>query len=287
MSRVSLKIAIAFLCALLAACGGGGGDSTSSTSNNQAGNGSGSPLAGSPVATDGDTATGSTPPASGSTPPVGSFTAAVTTAPSDGSALSSIVRLEVRGTAIENAELLPPVGYSPRLGMFAVSADKTAASLDFDTRTLPNGTLLARISAFNRPAGSADATELVAMPTRTWLLRNDPPPVPAQIPSASYMPEVHISGLNLPYVDPQPLRTMMALDDAAYEAMLANDWPRVEGVLHQYIPPHVVLMPPTPMGFSGPWYSCLGFHTRLACREAMNAMIGLMVSKQPSAPTGG
>lgn len=208
-------------------------------------------------------------------------------APFDGSTLSSTVRLEVRGSSIENAELLPPDGSIPILGVFAVAADKTVASLDFDTRSLPNGTLRARISAFNRPAGSADATEVVAMPTRTWLLRNDPPPVPAQIPSASYMPEVHISGLNLPYVDPQPLRTMMALDDAAYESMLANDWPRVQGILHQYIPPHVVLMPPTPMGFSGPWYSCLDFHTRVACREAMNLMIGLMASKQPAAPAGG
>jgi len=213
------------------------------------------------------------------TPPAEPFTATLTAAPASGSTLAGTVTLEVQGSAIENAELLPPGAYAPRLGVFTVAPDKRRAWLDFDTRSLPNGTLQARVSVYNRSAGSADATEIVVMPTRTWLLRNDPPPAPATIPPASYMPEVHISGLNLPYVDPQPLSSMLALDDAAYETMLVNEWPRVQAVMHQYLPPHVVLMPPTPHGFSGPWYACLNAPARIACREAMNSMVGLMNSK--------
>jgi len=287
MSRVSLKLATIFLSTLLAACGGGGGggDSATATSNGQASNGTGSTGGGFPVPsspTGSSTGDSSTPSGqNGGTPASEPFTATLTTAPANGSTVAGTVTLEVQGSAIENAELLPPDGYSPRLGVFTVAPDKRRAWLDFDTRSLPNGTLLARVSVYNRPAGSADATEIVVMPTRTWMLRNDPPPAPVAIPPASYMPVVHISGLNLPYVDPQPLRTMMAMDDAAYESMLANEWPRVQGVMHQYIPPHVVLMPPTPLGFSGPWYSCLSAHTRLACREAMNSMTGLMSSKAP------
>lgn len=283
MSRVPLKLATIFLSMLLAACGGGGGggDSATATSNGSAPSTPASPTG---SGTDGDATGGTndgTATPDGSTPPAEPFTATLTTAPASGSTLAGTVTLEVQGSSIENAELLPLDAYSPRLGVFTVAPDKRRASLEFDTRRLPNGTLLARVSAFNRPAGSADATEIVVMPTRTWLLRNDPPPAPATIPPASYMPEVHISGLNLPYVDPQPLRTMMAMDDAAYETMLANEWQRVQGVMHQYIPPHVVLMPPTPLGFAGPWYACLDAHTRIACREAMNNMIGLMSSKAP------
>ncbi|WP_460844436.1 hypothetical protein [Noviherbaspirillum agri] len=277
MSRVSLKLATVFLSTLLAACGGGGGggDSATATSNGQTSNGTGTPT------TPGEGTTPPDNPTGDVTPPDEPFTASLSTAPANGATLAGTVTLEVQGSAIENVELLPPDGYSPRLGVFTIAPDKRRATLVFDTRSLPNGTLLARVSVYNRPAGSADATEIVAMPTRTWQLRNDPPPAPATIPPASYMPEVHISGLNLPYVDPEPLRTMMAMDDAAYESMLANEWPRVQGVMHQYIPPHVVLMPPTPLGFSGPWYSCLDTHGRLACREAMNSMIGLMSSKAP------
>lgn len=282
MSRASLKLAPAFLCALLAACGGGGGDSPAAV-NNQTG--SSTPDA--PAGTAGDSSSPGTDGGNTGTPPnpatssPAPIDATVATAPADGATLNNTVRLEIRGNSIENAELLPPDEHSPRLGVFTVSADRTMAWLDFDTRTLPNGTLLARISAFDRPAGTAGATEVVAMPARSWLLRNEPPPAPVQIPAASYMPEVHISNLALPYVDPQPLVEMMQLGDDAYEALLRDGWSQVEGVMHRYIPPHVILMPPTPMGFSGPWDACMSMHTRLACREAMNNMIGLMMSKQP------
>lgn len=285
MSRASLKLTAALLCTVLAACGGGGGGDSTAAVNSQ----SGSSAPESPAGIAGDsvnpgpspgsnTGNASSPPTPSSPAPIA---AAVSTAPADGATLANTARLEIRGTSIENAELLPPDGYAPRLGLFTVSADRTMAWLDIDTRTLPNGTLLARISAFDRPAGSAGATEVIAMPTRRWLLRNDPPPAPAQIPAASYMPEVHISNLALPYVDPQPLADMMQLGDDAYDALLRDEWPRVEGVMHRYLPPHVILMPPTPMGFSGPWDACMRLHTRVACREAMNNMIGLMMGKQP------
>lgn len=280
MSQASLKLTTAFLCTVLAACGGGGGGDSPAAVNNQ--NGSSAPD--SPASVGGDSVIPKPSPDGGTDntgSPPNPLAATVATAPPDGAMLANTLRLEIRGTSIQNAELLPPDGYAPRLGAFTVSADGTMAWLDFDTRTLPNGTLQARISAFDRPAGSTGASEVVAMPVRQWLLRNQPPPAPTQIPAASYMPEVHISNLALPYVDPQPLAEMMQLGDDAFDTLLRDDWSRVEGTMHSYLPPHVILMPPTPMGFSGPWYACLGQHTRLACREAMNNMIGLMTSKQP------
>lgn len=266
MCKVSLTMAAAILCVSLAACGGGGGSPV-------AANDAGVTATGGLNANPG---TGSSGGDTGSAP----FAAMVTIAPPAGATLAGNVQLEVRGSAIGNAELLPADGYAPVLGRFSVATDRTMAALDFDTRSLPNGVLLARISAFDQPAGSTGTTEIVAMPARRWTLANSPEPVVTQIPPASLMPEVHISSLALPYVDPAPLAAMMQLDDAAYEAMLQNEWPRVEAEMLRYIPAHVVLYPPTPNGFSGPWYSCLDFHTRLACREAMNSMIGLMRSKQ-------
>lgn len=294
MSQASLKLATAFLCTVLAACGGGGGDSPEALNSQSGSSTTDSPTGAAGDSTNPTPSTGSdngntaSPPSQGTgntaSPPASSpapITATVSAAPADGATISNTVRLEIRSNSIENAELLPPDAYAPRLGLFTVSADKTMAWLDFDTRTLPNGTLLARISAFDRPAGAAGATEVVAMSTRRWLLRNNPPPAPAQIPAASYMPEVHISNLALPYVDPQPLVDMLQLGDDAYDALLRDDWPQVESVMHRYLPPHVILMPPTPMGFSGPWDACMRLHTRLACREAMNNMAGLMMGKQP------
>lgn len=283
---LSLSRAITIiLCALLAACGGSGGNSSSSTTPVVGG-------ANTPTTPTGNNDSTATPtssnptqspdqPKPGPTSSPSGFTAAVTAAPSDGATLLGVVRLEVRGSSIENAELLPSSGYSPRLGVFTVSADKTLAWLDFDTSTLPNGTLLVRISAFDQPAGNVNAREIIVMPPRTWHLSNQPPPAPTAIPPASLMPEVQISNLALPYVDPQPLVTMMQLDDTAYASMLANDWPRVQQVMRRYIPANVVLFPPVPLGFHGPWYSCVnGPLSAAACREAMNLMIGLMRSKQ-------
>lgn len=102
--------------------------------------------------------------------------------PQTGSTIAGIIRLEVRGQGMQNVELLPPNGYTPRLGVFNLSEDRTRAWLDFDTRTQPDGPIDVRISAFNRPASRPDAQELVVMPARRWNIRNAPvqpqPPVP-------------------------------------------------------------------------------------------------------------
>lgn len=92
--------------------------------------------------------------------------------PVDGAVLSGVVRLQARGIDLANVELLPGTGYAPRLGVFAISQDKTTAWLDLDTRTLPNGPVSVRVSAFNVPAGQPGAVELIAMPGRTWNISN-------------------------------------------------------------------------------------------------------------------
>jgi len=106
------------------------------------------------------------------TPPSTQFSASVTSAPGNGAAVSGINRLELRGSGIANAELLPASGYAPTLGVFNVSADRTLAWLDFDSRSLPDGMWDLRVSAFNVMPGQAGASEIVAMPTRRWDVRN-------------------------------------------------------------------------------------------------------------------
>lgn len=100
------------------------------------------------------------------------FTAAVTSAPADGAVVSGIARLEIRGSGIANAELLPATGYTPRLATFNVSPDRTMAWLDLDTRTLPDGVRDVRISAYNVTEGQAGASEAIAMPARRWTVSN-------------------------------------------------------------------------------------------------------------------
>lgn len=102
------------------------------------------------------------------------FTASVAMAPSHGSMVSGMARLEVRGTGMRNVELLPASGYTPRLGVFNISADGTFAWLDVDMTTR-NGSLDARISAFNVAAGQPGAIEIIAMPVRQWIVRNAAP----------------------------------------------------------------------------------------------------------------
>jgi hypothetical protein len=104
--------------------------------------------------------------------PPAAFTAVLASAPANGAVVSGITRLEVRGSGITNAELLPAVGYAPRLGVFNVSADKTMAWLDLDSRSLPDGARDVRISVFNVTEGQPGAVEIVAMPARRWELRN-------------------------------------------------------------------------------------------------------------------
>lgn len=111
----------------------------------------------------------------------GDFAATVTMAPEDGALLEGAIRLEVRGSGLENVELLPAEGYEPKYGVFTISSDKTHAYLDVSTEDLPEGTFYARISAFNGPAGSTTAREIIAMPARQWetpLANGTPPPGP-------------------------------------------------------------------------------------------------------------
>ncbi|RZI40623.1 hypothetical protein EGT07_21965 [Herbaspirillum sp. HC18] len=104
-------------------------------------------------------------------PPAG-FSAAVTSAPANGAVVSGITRLTIHGSGIANAQLLPATGYTPTLGTFNVSTDRTTATLDFDSRSLPDGVRDVRISAFNMTDGQIGATEIVAMPARQWTLSN-------------------------------------------------------------------------------------------------------------------
>jgi Domain of unknown function (DUF4214) len=109
-------------------------------------------------------------------PPPGTFQARVTLAPPNGGFLAGTVRLEVRGAAMQNVELLPANGYAPRYGIFNLSPDRTVAALDLDTTALPNGPFDVRISAFNVPAGQPNAAEIIAMPARRWEIRNNAAP---------------------------------------------------------------------------------------------------------------
>lgn len=108
-------------------------------------------------------------------PPAQTFTAAVTSAPGNGAIVSGVTRLTVQGSRLANVELLPASGYAPRLGTFNLSADRTQAWLDLDTRALPDGARDVRISAFNATQGQANASEIVAMPARRWEWRNGLP----------------------------------------------------------------------------------------------------------------
>lgn len=126
-------------------------------------------------------------------PPATSFTAAVVQAPADGAVVSGITRLELRGSGIANAELLPATGYTPRLATFNVSADRTMAWVDLDTRTLQDGVRDLRISAYNVTEGQAGATEIIAMLARRWTVSNGTGPFLASVTMAPVNGEI-VSG---------------------------------------------------------------------------------------------
>lgn len=66
----------------------------------------------------------------GQTATATNFDAHVTAAPASGASLTGNVRLEVTGTNLQNVELLPANGYTPRLGVFNISANRSFAWLD-------------------------------------------------------------------------------------------------------------------------------------------------------------
>ncbi|MGE5623299.1 MAG: hypothetical protein ACM3WS_09110, partial [Bacillota bacterium] len=147
-----------------------GGASTPPASSGGSGTPAGTGSADGSSGTAGSASGGATPPAAA---PV---VISAVSAPADGTTLSGNVFLRIEGTNIQNAELLPADSYTPRLGEFVVAADRKSASLLFNTTTIPNGPLHVRISAFNLPPGSAGASEVVAMPARTWHFANQPSP---------------------------------------------------------------------------------------------------------------
>lgn len=126
-------------------------------------------------------------------PPAAGFTAAVVQAPADGAVVSGVTRLELRGSGIASAELLPATGYTPRLAVFNVSSDRTMAWVDLDTRTLQDGVRDLRISAYNVTEGQAGAAEIIAMPARRWTVSNGTGPFLASVTMAPVHGEI-VSG---------------------------------------------------------------------------------------------
>lgn len=130
---------------------------------------------------------------SNAAPPPSSFAAAVVSAPANGAVISGFTRLEVRGSGIVNAELLPATGYTPKLATFNVSADRTMAWLDLDTRSLQDGVRDVRISAYNMAEGQPGASEIIAMSARRWTVSNGTGPFVASVSMAPVHGEV-VSG---------------------------------------------------------------------------------------------
>jgi lysophospholipase L1-like esterase len=106
-----------------------------------------------------------------SVPPGGPITAHVTSAPANGATISGVVTITIAGENIQNAELLPEFGYSPIYGTFKLAADRSSASLSFNTASLSDRTTRFRVSAFNTPPNTSGATEVVVF-TREWTLSN-------------------------------------------------------------------------------------------------------------------
>lgn len=177
----------------------------------------------------------------------------------------------MRGSGLVNVELSPATGFSPRVGTFSISADGTIAQLDFNTAALASGLVQLRVSAFDAPAGNPAAREIVVMPARTWVIINPPATAPILIQLS-----------DLPFRDPAPLAAVNGLSDADLQARLTSDWPAIEKLLHLYIPANVDFGFPVPLGFYGPWQSCLQGHGLAACREHMTQLIGVMESKRPA-----
>lgn len=87
--------------------------------------------------------------------------------------LSRTVTFRVEGKGIRNVELVPQYNYSPIVATFNTSPDGTFATLQLDTTQMVDQRMPpVRILAFDRPAGDATAHEILAMPVRTFYIRN-------------------------------------------------------------------------------------------------------------------
>jgi hypothetical protein len=134
-----------------------------------------------------------------------------------------MVAIEVQGSGIENVELLPATGYTPRLGVFTVSPDKTLARLNFDTTMVPNGLLRIRVSAFNAPAGQP-GSEIIAMSVRTVTLQNDPPPFGSQEGRAA-----RCQMMSFAYTDPADSLPVVCITQVPPSPPIPNDQCRDAG----------------------------------------------------------
>ena len=213
--------------------------------------------------------------------PAFGFFAFLSIAPGQDAALVDVVTLEVRGTGLRNVELLPPEGYAPVIARFNVINDSVAV-LRLDTRTMLNGVLAARIVAFNAPPGEGGAAVEV-MPTRQWRLVNDPQPrLSGLLPPRSYRPLVIIQPDELAYVDPEPLRELYALSDAALMARLNSDGAAIRALMDRYQTEQIWLEPTGIDGSGqGEWFYCRRNLTLLACQGGFAVMIARMEALRP------
>lgn len=107
---------------------------------------------------------------------LGAFNANTFVAPIYSDIIGPYLHVEVRGVGLENVELLPATGYTPKFGTATISADKTKANILVDVSTLPknpsSNLSTFRVSAFNKPAGDPTAQEIVVMPPRQFDIRS-------------------------------------------------------------------------------------------------------------------
>lgn len=217
--RLTKLLLLTVLPIILASCGGGGGgDSPSPTAQNVTPSGSSPTPTSTPAPTVPSTTTANGSPVinSPSAPPSvtlpnsatpSQFTAQLVSAPGDGATVSGVLHLQVQGNGIQNVEILPGSSYTPIYGRFAVSADHQSATIDFDTKSLPDGPVTLRVSAFDVPPATPGAREIIAMPPRTWQVKNAAStPTPAS-PAVSNTVPIYLdagptgTALNRPYVD--------------------------------------------------------------------------------------
>jgi hypothetical protein len=159
-----------------------------------------------------------------------------------------------------------------------VAPDGRSAYAYFDSAaTLPNGTLRARLVAFDQ---NGAATEV--MPVREWTLRNAAPHKPQQIPAADTMPSVVLRWGDLPYVDPAPLAAFRAGSDAERADAYANQWTTVEALLRRYVPRNVDLLQTSPGSIVGEWNVCIAQHSAIACDDVIRSLVTMMTSKAGS-----
>lgn len=100
-----------------------------------------------------------------------SFTAAVTQAPASSAVISGIVFMEVAGALMQNVELVSTAGSGTVYARFNIGANGESATLNWNTASLSNGAITARILAYNVPPGSTGSV-VTAMDARVWTISN-------------------------------------------------------------------------------------------------------------------